>query len=324
MSTRLPRQRTPDSSPAERVGSPRIYAEEVAILIDPPLWPAHGTWFSHLVSDVSLAELHAFAAAAGVSTRAFDADHYDVPARMHDDLVTRGAVSVPAGELIRRLRASGLRIPARQRPHYRRAALLNRWERIVPELAPGTAMTTGNDLLDRWEETHRSYHTSAHLLDVLEALDLLCAPATAPRPVLLAAWFHDAVYRGVAGADERASAELAQSTLAAAGLERMEIDEVVRLVLLTRGHSPGPGDTNGALLCDADLAVLGRDEAGYRRYLRQVRAEYAHVTDADWRTGRSAVVKHLLAQEPLFRTTVGAARWQEQARTNLEAELRGL
>ena len=54
----------------------------MAIYLDPPLWPAHGTHFSHLVSDSSLSELHVVAAAAGIPERAFDGDHYDVPEEM--------------------------------------------------------------------------------------------------------------------------------------------------------------------------------------------------------------------------------------------------
>lgn len=85
------------------------------ILLDPPLWPRHGTTWGHLVSDASLAELHAFAAGAGIPPRAFDRDHYDVPQERYDELVAAGAVPVGTRELIRRLRASGLRIPARDR-----------------------------------------------------------------------------------------------------------------------------------------------------------------------------------------------------------------
>lgn len=81
----------------------------MAILIDPPTWPAHGTLFSHLVSDASFEELHEFAAKGGVSGRAFDRDHYDVPLRMYDDLIELGAVPVPSKELVQRLIASGLR-----------------------------------------------------------------------------------------------------------------------------------------------------------------------------------------------------------------------
>jgi hypothetical protein len=90
----------------------------VTVLVDPPLWPRHGRSWSHLVSDSSLAELHAFAERAGLPRRAFDLDHYDVPDEMHAELVALGAVPVSAGELIRRLRASGLRIPAHARPRH--------------------------------------------------------------------------------------------------------------------------------------------------------------------------------------------------------------
>ncbi|RMB60172.1 DUF4031 domain-containing protein [Tessaracoccus antarcticus] len=81
----------------------------MAILIDPPIWPAHGTTFSHLVSDVSHEELHNFAERAEVSPRAFDRDHYDVPAHMYDQLVTMGAIPVRSKDLVQRLIASGLR-----------------------------------------------------------------------------------------------------------------------------------------------------------------------------------------------------------------------
>lgn len=85
------------------------------MLVDPPLWPQHGRVWAHLVSDTSLDELHAIARAAGIPARGFDRDHYDVPAEMIDRLVELGAVKVSSRELIRRLRASGLRVTSAQR-----------------------------------------------------------------------------------------------------------------------------------------------------------------------------------------------------------------
>ncbi|TFD31477.1 DUF4031 domain-containing protein [Cryobacterium cryoconiti] len=87
----------------------------MTVLIDQPVWPAHGTVWSHLVSDSSLAELHAFAEANGIPRRGFDLDHYDVPQRLHDALVAAGAHPVGNRELVLRLRASGLRVSARER-----------------------------------------------------------------------------------------------------------------------------------------------------------------------------------------------------------------
>ncbi|WIE55435.1 DUF4031 domain-containing protein [Curtobacterium sp. MCBD17_003] len=87
----------------------------MTVLIDPPVWPAHDTIWSHLVSDESYDELHAFAARAGLPRRAFDHDHYDVPAARHDELVALGALAVSGRELVLRLIASGLRVPQRDK-----------------------------------------------------------------------------------------------------------------------------------------------------------------------------------------------------------------
>jgi len=87
----------------------------MAVLVDAAMWPAHGRMWAHMVSDKSLDELHAFAAANGIPARGFDLDHYDVPADLVDDLVAAGAERVTAGELTRRLIASGLRVKGRDR-----------------------------------------------------------------------------------------------------------------------------------------------------------------------------------------------------------------
>ncbi|MEU4191151.1 DUF4031 domain-containing protein [Kribbella sp. NPDC026611] len=79
------------------------------ILIDPPAWPAWDRVWSHLVSDESLEELHAFAKANNIPTRGFDRDHYDVPSDRYEDLIKAGATPVPSRELVRRLIAAGLR-----------------------------------------------------------------------------------------------------------------------------------------------------------------------------------------------------------------------
>ncbi|MBD3756561.1 MULTISPECIES: DUF4031 domain-containing protein [Bacteria] len=87
----------------------------MAILIDDPRWPAHGRLWAHLVSDTDLAELHAFARAGGIPSRAFDLDHYDVPEDAVPRLIAAGAQHVSGRELVTRLIASGLRVTARER-----------------------------------------------------------------------------------------------------------------------------------------------------------------------------------------------------------------
>ncbi|GGX19321.1 DUF4031 domain-containing protein [Streptomyces noursei] len=83
----------------------------MTIYIDPPVWPGHGRMWSHLVSDRSFDELHRFAAVLGAPPRAFERDHYDLPAERYDDAVRAGAVEVGSKELVRRLTEAGLRRP---------------------------------------------------------------------------------------------------------------------------------------------------------------------------------------------------------------------
>ena len=83
----------------------------MVVLIDSPVWPWRGRKWSHLVSDVSYDELHAFAATHGVPARGWDRDHYDVPADHYDAMLAAGAVPVSSRELVAALRRAGLRRP---------------------------------------------------------------------------------------------------------------------------------------------------------------------------------------------------------------------
>jgi hypothetical protein len=81
----------------------------VTVLIDRPTWPGHGRLWSHLASDTSYEELHAFAAALGLPLRAFERDHYDVVAERFEDALAAGAQLVTSREIVLRLHAAGLR-----------------------------------------------------------------------------------------------------------------------------------------------------------------------------------------------------------------------
>lgn len=317
----------------------------MSIYIDPPVWPAHGTVFSHLVSDVSLAELHEFAATAGISERAFDRDHYDVPAHRYEELVRAGAIELSGAELTRTLIASGLRIPLKERPEKIRPRLLRAWEaafaprleRAEASAAPQTQLTAqvaelGERLLQAWEQPHRAYHHSAHLSQMLSDLDRLYSGRT-PLISTLAAWFHDAVYEGVPGEDERRSEQLASASLeplVAAGLLSADELQMVRLLVratathelpesaeLPVGYEPADIE----VFLDADMAILAAEPARYRRYLCGVYSEYSHFDDEAFRTGRTSFLRSILERERIFLSEQARKLWEEPARANLRAEL---
>lgn len=326
----------------------------MSIYIDPPTWPAYGTVFSHLISDVSLAELHEFAAAAGISERAFDRDHYDVPAHLYEDLVRAGAKELSGAQLTRTLIASGLRIPLKERPEKIRPRLLRAWEAAftprfnTPRLklveAPAalrvqlTAQVAelGESLLQAWEQPHRAYHHSGHLSQMLSDLDRLYAhraQGSTPLALILAAWFHDAVYEGAPGEDERRSEQLASASLeplfTVGLLTEQELQMVSLLVRATATHElPESADLPAGyepadiqLFLDADMAILAADSARYRRYLRGVRSEYSHFDDEAFRTGRTTFLRSILGRERIFLSEEAFKLWEEPAWANLRAEL---
>lgn len=87
----------------------------MAILIDDARWWFKGRRWCHLVSDESYAELHEFADRVGIPRRGFQGDHYDVPEEYRGELIAAGATVVESRELVRRLRAAGLRLSPAQR-----------------------------------------------------------------------------------------------------------------------------------------------------------------------------------------------------------------
>lgn len=179
------------------------------------------------------------------------------------------------------------------------------------------------DLVAAWSAPGRGYHDLVHLTEVLEHLDRLLDDLGNPvgrdvdvTALRLAAWFHDAVYDGAADDEER-SAQWAEAAIE----ERPLADEVARLVRLTTTHRTEPDDTAGAVLCDADLAILAAPAERYAAYVAGVRHEYAQFDDVTFALGRAAVLEELLGADHLYATQRGRELWEERARANVRAEL---
>jgi predicted metal-dependent HD superfamily phosphohydrolase len=191
------------------------------------------------------------------------------------------------------------------------------WLALVPDARPGT------ELLARWAQPHRRYHTTAHLAGMLHIVDAYPDEADDPAAVRLATWYHDAVYDPTRTDNEERSAILAAEALPRLGVPPSRVDEVTRLVRLTKSHAPADGDRNGALLCDADLAILAAPPDRYAAYATAIREEYAHVGEDAFRAGRAAVLEALLEMPALYRVPRLRAAWEAAARANVRAELSG-
>lgn len=194
-------------------------------------------------------------------------------------------------------------------------ALLSSWG-----AAAGTAADAAADLVARYAEPHRHYHRLEHIDSMLALAERLAANIE----VTCAVWFHDAVYEPSRSDNEHRSATYAREVLTSLGAPRDCVDEVARLVMTTVHHRPDGGDANGKLLADADLAILGAPPDRYQQYVHDVRAEYAHVSDDDWRRGRAVVLNAFLERPRLFDAWQLFDACEAQARANLRTELAAL
>lgn len=207
--------------------------------------------------------------------------------------------------------------------------LLQQWLTLGDNLSvlPDVAAVMGRDLWARYGENGRFYHNHNHLHHVLTTIEAICAPDRPAPTLLLAAWYHDAVYVPRAADNEAQSAALARQQLAAAGLDGTLVDEVARLIMLTQTHEVEAGiglslreQENGRILLDADLAILGIDPDHYRQYAQAIRREYAFVPEEKYRQGRTAVLRRLLARQLLYYNPFMQV-YRQQARRNITAEL---
>lgn len=145
-------------------------------------------------------------------------------------------------------------------------ALRQNWCALAPP-SPA-AESVFDDLCRRYAEPSRFYHTRVHIENLLVVTHTLRAlvPSADWPAVQFAVWFHDAVYDTRTGDNEEQSARLSVGALAKLNVAETTIEKTARLILATKTHTVDDADAAGAVLLDADLAILGVDENEYDAY----------------------------------------------------------
>lgn len=177
-----------------------------------------------------------------------------------------------------------------------------------------------NRLMACWTEGHRRYHTLQHLRECLVLFDEVRGGAKHPGEIELALWFHDAYYDPKRHDNEERSAQWAHDCVLEAGLPADVARRVRTLVMATR-HEGEPQDDDARLLVDVDLAILGADPQRFDESDEQIRAEYAHVPEDEFRVGRRRVLNGFLARPRMYNTEYFHSAFEQRARDNLTRAL---
>jgi predicted metal-dependent HD superfamily phosphohydrolase len=182
-------------------------------------------------------------------------------------------------------------------------------------------------LIAAYTQPDRHYHNLDHihhLLTIIERFDRKNSPQLErlqdPSSVILAAWFHDFVYDPQAVDNEVQSAKAATELLANLNL-CLDLDRIEQLILATQGHQIDPDDADRSIFLDADLAILGTVPAQYQNYARSIRQEYGWVSDVEYKTGRTKVLKSFLQRDRLYCTDLLFDELESIARFNMQQEI---
>lgn len=197
------------------------------------------------------------------------------------------------------------------------ADLLSSWNRAWSRLsALGSGEHAYLELVRRYSELHRHYHTMQHLEECLLAFERAQQFAEHPAEVEMALWFHDAIYDVKRSDNEEQSAKLAGAVLSGHGVPAAVVERVKSLVLITR-HSVLPATQDEKVLVDIDLSILASEEVRFDEYERQIRLEYGFVPGWLFKRKRKAILRSFLARPSIYSVPELAAKWEGKARANL-------
>jgi predicted metal-dependent HD superfamily phosphohydrolase len=170
-----------------------------------------------------------------------------------------------------------------------------------------------------YAEPQRRYHTLQHLRECLAQAAEVERLAEHPGEVLIALWFHDAVYDPQARGNEARSADWARDTVVAAG--SVAIAERVHQLVMATAHQAVPVTRDAQVLVDVDLSILGADTERFDEYEHQVRDEYRHVPEVVFRSKRRGVLQGFLERPRIFNTEAYVQRLEARARENLRRSI---
>jgi predicted metal-dependent HD superfamily phosphohydrolase len=187
------------------------------------------------------------------------------------------------------------------------------WQRLDTQGDPHKAY---NDLVARYSEPHRAYHTMEHIGHCLHEFEQVRHLAINASAIELALWYHDAVYDTKAKDSEERSAVLAEEVVKKALLPDNLGRLVVNLIAATK-HTSVHTDSDVQLIVDIDLSILGQSEERFDEYERQIRREYKWVAEDVFAAGRSAILKSFLDRPTIYSTQFFRNKYEAQAQRNI-------
>ena len=173
-------------------------------------------------------------------------------------------------------------------------------------------------MISAYSEPQRFYHKKNHLIQLFQELD---SCDSVSNEILWAAWYHDVIYQPGAKNNEQKSTETATISLVNLGVNKININKIIALILATKNHQGEAADDDTRIFLDADMSILGSEEGAYLEYCDAVRKEHSAVPGFLFKRGRAKFLNSVLVQENIFCSPFFKDKYEEIARKNIKCEL---
>ncbi|EFA75527.1 predicted HD phosphohydrolase family protein [Heterostelium album PN500] len=169
----------------------------------------------------------------------------------------------------------------------------------------------------------RCYHNFNHIDELLTLHDRYAPVLKTPNICQLAIWFHDVVYDPTKHDNEDKSIEMFKSFAEESHLDGVTVDRVSEYIDATKHHTKIPTtNTDQDYFLDMDISILGREPNVYLEYSKNIRKEYIHVPEQQYRVGRSLILeKFKELGESLYKTNEFKRLYAKNAVDNLQSEI---
>jgi len=200
------------------------------------------------------------------------------------------------------------------------------YEQLFPKYFPESKISENiySEIIANYNIKTRFYHSTNHILMLLQEIENLKHELNDVDVVLFAIWFHDVVYFPLKKNNEEKSAEFAEKKLQQSNLQISRRKQVSDLILQTKFHIPKPLlKENFDLLTflDADLMILGSETEKYEEYKNAVRKEYSMIPSLIYKKSRTEVLQKFLERTQIFQTPYFFEKYELKARRNIENEI---
>ena len=173
-------------------------------------------------------------------------------------------------------------------------------------------------LIKAYSHHSRYYHNLFHISSMLTDLDTIQDQVEDPDCLTFSILYHDIVYKATKSDNEHRSALALEEVMKPTSFS--QIEKCKTQIELTKHHAFSQ-DNAVNILMDLDLAILGSSNARYKTYCSNIRKEYQVFPDFLYYRGRRKVLKHFLDEKSIFKTITFQAKFENQARSNIEDEL---